>query len=63
MGFEIKSEKVLVASTPEVLYSFFSNKLERDYFIYCQFERELLSRYVILSKAKGIQFQGDDAKN
>ncbi len=58
MVFKVKVNKVLVASNPEVLYSFFQNKLEQEYFIYCQFERRLLPSNVILSKAKGIQFKG-----
>lgn len=55
--------RTLVAATPEILYSFLQNRLERDYFIYCQFSKECWPGNSRFFGAKGIEFKEEYDNN
>ncbi|MGF1758205.1 hypothetical protein L4D76_09720 [Photobacterium sagamiensis] len=53
--------KTLVAPTPEVLLAFLQNRLECEYYIYCQFSADLSPGKGMLREAIGIEFQPADS--
>lgn len=51
--------KTLIASTPEALKAFLENKLEQEYYIYCQFKSDSLTYDLNLGKVMGLIFQDE----
>ena len=62
-GKQMATTRTLVAATPEILDGFLQNRLERDYFIYCQFSKECCLCNSIISCAKGIEFKPEYNNN
>ena len=55
--------KTLIASTPEVLQAFLQNRLECEYYIYCQFNANLWPGKVLSRDAIGIEFLPADSQS
>ncbi|MCW8329165.1 hypothetical protein MD588_10140 [Photobacterium sp. SDRW27] len=49
--------KTLIASNPAALSAFLENKLEQEYYIYCQFNSDSFPWTVSTRKVKALTFQ------